>query len=165
MKKHLCFVMALAMLFTCVLGTTAFAAEPEDVVETNAVQTTSADEITPRAGFNGYGNHWYNAGEPISGSFPVSATGSSNPGYMTLNIDSFAADVGVRVKVLRPNGVEVYDSFSWRGDYITMANRDTWYGIRIPNATAGTYTIQYTIYGFDNPGHPSSGRINVWFYN
>lgn len=74
MKRHLGIIMALAMAFTCLCGTTAFAAEAEPVSNVVAVEASDSG-IVPYGSLSGYGQHWHNSGESTVGDFYVNVTG------------------------------------------------------------------------------------------
>lgn len=164
--KKLSIILALAMLLTCTLGTTAFAAEPQaTVAETVTVSETSTEGITPRGTLSGYGWHWCNAAEATSGSFYVNVTGSYWPyAQVTFNIEDFDSNTGVIVQLWHPDG-----TFAWgtadnsNGTQITMANKDEWHNLYFPYGQVGTYRVDYWIVSLNNTT-PSSGRINCWIY-
>lgn len=164
MKRHLSIMLALAMIFTCLCGTTAFAAESEASIETVAVSETSDNEITPRGSLSGYGQHWHNSGESTVGDFYVTVTGSYWPtAQLTLNIENFGSNDAVAVQVFRPDGTFAWGTLDNAGDYITMANKDNWHNIKFTNGQTGTYRIHYSIINW-NGNTPGSGRINCWIY-
>lgn len=164
MKRHLGILMALAMIFTCFNGTTAFAAESEiiDVPET-VVSETDDNEIVPYGALSGYGWGWHGADDELSGNFYVDVKGTSwVSAQITVNIEEFASNVRVIVELYRPDGSMAWSS-SDKGQYITMANKDDWHNIKFWNAPTGTYRVHYLVVT-DNGTKPSSGRINCWIY-
>lgn len=163
MKKHLSIIMALAMIFTCLCGTTAFAAEAEPVANVTAVETSDS-EVMPCGSLSGYGQHWHNSGESTVGDFYVNVTGRGWPtAQLTLNIENFGSNDAVAVQVYRPDGTFAWGTLDNAGDYITMSNKDNWHNIKFTNGQTGTYRIHYSIINW-NGNTPGSGRINCWIY-
>ncbi len=78
MKRHLGIIMALAMAFTCLCGTTAFAAEAEPVSNVVAVEASDSG-IVPYGSLSGYGQHWHI-------SYTISATFCTNRLSCDINI-------------------------------------------------------------------------------
>lgn len=172
MKRHFSILMALVMLFSCLCGTSAFAAESATSAEATVSPQSADSEIRPIGSLSGYGSHWYNSGEPVTGSFTVEVTGSWwIDAQLTVNIDSFTDNTAVTIIVYRPDGTQAWSSmengnnYGYAGD-ITMANRDDWHNIKFGDGEVGTYTVEYYIQNTDDLlfSYPSSGRINCWIY-
>ena len=163
MKKLLSIFMSLILVLTCLCGTTVFAAETESV-EAIATAETIGNEIVPRGTLEGYGSHWYNSGEKMSGEFNVVVTGSSwTSAQTTLSIANFGSKVRVQMKVYRPDGSLAYDSLATTGDFISMSNKDTWNNIPFLRGQVGTYKVRWAIHTTDN-STPTSGRLMCWIY-
>lgn len=163
MKRHLGIILALSMVFTCLLGTTAFAAEPESINNVSTIKS-SDNTVVPYGSLSGYGQHWYNSGEKTKDSFYVNVSGNKwSYAQLTVSIDNFGPDDMVAVKVYRPDNTFAWGTLDNAGDYITMANRDKWHNIMFNDGQVGTYRVEYSI--INKNGHtPGSGRINCWIY-
>lgn len=165
MKRFLGTFMALAMIFTCLCGTTAFAAEVEkEPIANTVVADANESEIVPYGSLSGYGQHWYNAGEKTHGTFKVEVKGIGWAfAQVTVNIENFNSNAKVFLKIYRQDGTFAWGTADYLGGCITMANKDEWHNYKFLHAPTGVYTVEYDIVTTDQKS-PGSGRINCWIY-
>ena len=127
MKKRLSIFWALIMLFTCIMGTSTFAAEP---VAIEAETTSTENEIAPCGTLSGYGHYDWTAGSARSGSFTVNVTGSAwLTAQTTFTIEGFDENTAVAVALYKPDGSLAYGTLDNSGSWITLANKDEWHNI------------------------------------
>lgn len=163
MKRHLSIIMALAITFICLCGTTVFAAKAESTSNAFAIEK-SDNGVVPYGSLSGYGQHWHSSSESTVGDFYVNVTGIAWPtAQLTLNIENFGSNDAVEVRVYRPDGTFAWGTIDNTANYITMSNKDNWHNIKFVNGQTGTYRIRYSIINFSG-SIPGSGRINCWIY-
>ena len=111
---------------------------------------------------SGYGATWYSEGEKTTGTLNVPVKGGNWPtAQTTLSINSFDNDTCVRVWLYSPSNVCLYDTISWGGGYLSMAQPEV--QKKFAPGTTGNYTVKYEIWKMDGTA-PSSGRIMCWIY-
>lgn len=163
MKKCFSVVLTTIMLFIVLSSRPAYAISIYSDVQSNNSNFTE-EVVSPRGSLSGYGQHWYNSGEPTTGTFIVPVTGISWPtAQLTLSLANFSSDVCVQVIVYRPDGSIAFNTADTSGTYLTMANSSQWHNIHFANGKTGNYTVWYSIWSWTG-STPSSGRINCWIY-
>ena len=146
MKRFLCILLTLIMVLPI---SVAFA-------------TDDVSEIRPYGTLSGYGATWYTAGNSRTGSFYVNVTGTAwVTASTTLEINSFDSETRVRVKLYNPSNTLVYDTISWSGGYLSMA--DPKVVDSFSPGMVGQYRVEYEVLTFGTTA-PSSGRIMCWIY-
>lgn len=146
MKKVISMFLATLLVFFGI-NVTAFAAETDS--DTNCcVEETSGSSVRGMYSLSGYGHRVAYSG---NGSFDVIVTGSAAVGGITFSTecDSDGAYVGVDIK--KPDGSYFRNGLFYDG------NDEKQFTIWFPSA--GTYTIEYSVY---TPGYPV--HMQCWIY-
>ncbi len=155
----------LALIMTIMIFLGIFGGQSILAIDIQAVgQPQVVSSVRPYGSLSGYGQHWYNSGEPTTGTFDVEVTGMAwTNAQITLSLANFSSDVYVHIIVYRPDKTIAYNTADTTGLYLTMENSSQWHNIPFVMAPTGTYTVWYSIGSF-NGVTPSSGRINCWIY-
>lgn len=160
-KRVLSVLLALTMCFA--MSATAFAVAPETANSCETAAESENNQIQPRGSLSGYGQHWYNSGEPTNGSFTVNVSGIAWPtAKLTLNIVNFDAKTFAFIWVYRPDGSLAYSTGDATADAITVANSSKYQNIIFPRGQTGPYTVVYSLGSYG--GTVPSGRINCWIF-